>query len=205
MERTPSYPTALHGKVSLLAGGNLAYVRADAVVNASNHWLTAGKGVHLKTVSSLTFSNLTALPPSGVNGALHSAAGHCLLEECVRLGGCEVGEAKLTSGYNLPARHVIHTVGPEEREEDRAAMLKSCYNSSLELCVQHGIRTVAFSCISTGAYRYPSVEATDIALGVVREWLASHGNSVDRVVFVTRRPKDEEAYGFLMLAYFPLL
>ena len=93
----------LHGKVSLLAGGNLVHVGVDAVVNASNHWLTSGKGV---------------------NGALHSAAGQCLLEECLSLGGCAVGEAKMTSGYNLPASHVTHTVGPEGKDQDRAQSLR---------------------------------------------------------------------------------
>lgn len=81
---------------------------------------------------------------------------------------------------------------------------RSCYKSSLALCLNHGLRTVAFSCISTGAYHYPSVEAADIALGVTREWLLTNGDAVDRVVFVTRRPQDEEAYSCLMLAYFPL-
>ncbi len=115
-----------------------------------------------------------------------------------------MGEAKITSGYNLPSRYVIHTVGPEERDKDRAALLRSCYRSTLQLCLEHGIRTVAFSCISTGAYRYPSVEAADIATGTVREWLTRNTDAVDRIVFVTRTPKDEEAYGFLMLTYFPL-
>ena len=162
---------------------------------------------------------------------IHSAAGRCLLEECLSLGGCEVGEAKMTSGYHLPAKHVIHTVGPEGKDEDRGQLLRSvgvaqtvdlsekssnpqltihpsayrsCYESTLALCLKHGLRTVAFSCISTGAYHYPSVEAADIALGTTRAWLLTNHDTVDRIVFVTRRPRDEEAYGFLMLTYFPL-
>ena len=98
-----------------------------------------------------------------------------MLEECLKLGGCEVGDAKITSGYNLLSSHVIHTVGPEGKNSNRSELLKSCYSSCLDLCLEHGIRTVAFSCISTGAYCYPSVEAADIALKTVKEWLVIHG------------------------------
>lgn len=93
----------LSEKVALLPGGNLAHVAVDAVVNASNQWLNTGKGV---------------------NGALHSAAGECLLAECLSLGGCQVGEAKLTAGYQLPASHVIHTVGPEAKDTGRKQLLR---------------------------------------------------------------------------------
>ena len=87
------------------------------------------------------------------------------------------------------------------------SFFRSCYQSCLALCLKHSIRTVAFSCISTGAYRYPSVEAADIALSTVRDWLLTgcNADSVDRIVFVTRKANDEEAYGFLMLSYFPLV
>eukprot|EP00731_Ephydatia_muelleri_P023545 Em0015g1128a len=176
----------LHGKVSLITGGNLVHVAADAIVNASNQWLSTGKGV---------------------NGAIHAAAGPGLLNECLALGGCGVGQAKITSGHNLPARYVIHTVGPEAREENRRELLRSCYKSCLELCLQRGIRTVAFSCISTGMYCYPPVEAADVALSTVREWLLTGKNAecIDRIIFVTRRSCNEEAYSTLMLSYFPVI
>lgn len=115
--------TPLDKKVSLLPGGNLAYVTADAVVNASNQWLTTGKG---ESQELPPYFSCSCLHNSlGVNGALHSAAGKCLLEECLSLGGCEVGEAKLTSGYHLPAKHVIHTVGPEGKDKERDQLLRS--------------------------------------------------------------------------------
>lgn len=166
-----------------------------------------------------------------MNGAIHAAAGPGLLNECLALGGCGVGQAKITSGHNLPARYVIHTVGPEAREENRRELLRyvndtaytqcaymmyqcacmvyrrSCYKSCLELCLQRGIRTVAFSCISTGMYCYPPVEAADVALSTVREWLLTGKNAecIDRIIFVTRRSCNEEAYSTLMLSYFPVI
>jgi O-acetyl-ADP-ribose deacetylase (regulator of RNase III) len=170
-------------KVSLIAGGNLAHVATDAIINASNCWLTTGKGV---------------------NGAVHSGAGECLLDECVRLGGCEVGDAKLTSGYNLPAKHVIHTVGPDGADTDRADKLRSCYWNCLEVCLSMSIRTVAFPCISTGQYGYPSVEAGHVALTTIRDWLTVNHSQIDRIVFVTKMTRDEETYSSLMLKYFPI-
>ena len=118
--------TPLDKKVSLLPGGNLAYVTADVVVNASNQWLTTGKGgsQELSPYQHISGAHVCTIF-LGVNGALHLAAGKCLLEECFSLGGCEVGEAKLTSGYHLPAKHVIHTVGPEGKDKERDQLLRS--------------------------------------------------------------------------------
>ncbi|MEE2637094.1 MAG: O-acetyl-ADP-ribose deacetylase [Acidobacteriota bacterium] len=130
-------------------------------------------------------ANLTLLGGGGVDGAIHRAAGPELLAECRTLGGCETGEAKLTSGHRLPARHVIHTVGPvwhggHSGESDE---LVSCYRRVLELAVTHRLRTIAFPAISCGAYGYPVDQAAALAVGEVTAFLAGD-HTIERVVFV---------------------
>src|SRR6266704_5643429 len=135
--------------------GDITTLDVDAIVNAANSTLLGG---------------------GGVDGAIHRAAGAELLAECRTLGGCQPGEAKLNRGYRLPARFVIHTVGPvwTGGNRDEAQTLANCYRNSLQLAVENGIKTIAFPAISCGAYRYPIREATQIALETTREFLASN-------------------------------
>ncbi|XP_048883815.1 ADP-ribose glycohydrolase MACROD1 isoform X3 [Brienomyrus brachyistius] len=143
---------------------------------------------------------------NAVDGSIHRGAGPLLKKECATLGGCETGLAKITGAYGLPAKHVIHTVGPiaqgtvSQRERDA---LRSCYRNCLEVGTQNQLRTVAFPCISTGVYGYPPGEAVDVALGVVREYLQEKHAQLDRVIFCVFLKSDEELYRARLPLYFP--
>ena len=143
--------------------GDITTLAVDAIVNAANQSLLGG---------------------GGVDGAIHRAAGPDLLAECRNLGGCPPGEAKITGGYNLPAKQVIHTVGPIYRGKPRdASVLAQCYESSLSLAVEYGCRTVAFPAISCGAYGYPIEAACKIAIDSVAKVLTSD-TSLAKVTFI---------------------
>lgn len=154
--------------------GDITKLDVDAIVNAANTSLLGG---------------------GGVDGAIHRAAGPGLLEECRALHGCQTGEAKITRGHKLKARHVIHTVGPVWRggKKGEAELLASCYRRSLELAVQHGVKTIAFPAISCGVYGYPLAQACEIAVREVRDFLAKDKSLVE-VVFVCFGREVFEAY-----------
>lgn len=154
----------------------------------------------LATTAIVNAANTSLLGGGGVDGAIHRAAGPDLLRECRTLGGCATGSAKLTAAYNLPCKYVIHAVGPVYHSAEREVVegqLAGCYTRSLELLVQRGGGSVAFSALSTGVYGYPSREAAEVAVGAVRGWLeedAERAGKVERVVFCSFLEKDERAY-----------
>ncbi len=145
--------------------GNITHESLDAIVNAANRSLLGG---------------------GGVDGAIHAAGGPSILEECRRLGGCPTGEARITGAGRLPARYVIHTVGPVFRDggPEDAGLLAAAYRNSLALAREHALRSVAFPSISTGAYGYPITAAAPIALGSVAAICREHPGSLDLVRFV---------------------
>lgn len=149
----------------------------------------------LDTDCIVNAANRSLLGGGGVDGAIHRAAGRGLLEECRTLGGCETGEAKITSGHRLPARYVIHTVGPVYSGTDRdAVLLARCYANSLDLAYERGLKSIAFPCISTGVYCYPPAEAAKVALNAVEGWCASHRDAGMRIIFCTFDARSERHY-----------
>jgi O-acetyl-ADP-ribose deacetylase (regulator of RNase III) len=143
--------------------GDITRLKVDAIVNAANTRLLGG---------------------GGVDGAIHRAAGPELLFECRTLGGCPTGEARITAGYNLPAKHVIHTVGPvySGRPQD-GVLLTACYRNSLQLAADNKVRSIAFPAISCGVYGYPIADACRVAIRTCSEFLKEHATP-ERVVFV---------------------
>jgi O-acetyl-ADP-ribose deacetylase (regulator of RNase III) len=144
-------------------------------------------------------ANTTLLGGGGVDGAIHSAAGLALLEECRRIGGCPTGEARITGAYGLKARRIIHTVGPIWKDGQRGEpdLLASCYESSLRLAAEHNLRSIAFPSISTGAYAYPIKLATAIAISTVKEF-TDQSDQLDEVAFCCFSGEDFAVYKRLL-------
>jgi O-acetyl-ADP-ribose deacetylase (regulator of RNase III) len=165
------------GQIEIIQG-DITKLDVDAIVNAANTTLLGG---------------------GGVDRAIHHAAGPELLAECRTIGGCRPGEAKLTRGYHLPARFVIHTVGPVWRggEHHEPEILANCYRNSLQLAVENEIKTIAFPAISCGAYGYPIPDAAQIAVSTARDFLATDDN-IDKVTFVLWGEDIYDAYRQLL-------
>lgn len=158
--------------------GDITSLKVDAIVNAANSSLLGG---------------------GGVDGAIHRAAGPGLLAECKTLGGCQTGEAKLTSGYNLLAKWIIHTVGPiwQGGRNNEHELLALCYKNSLLLAEQFRIKTIAFPNISTGVYGFPKIPAAEIAIKTVNDFSA-HSNQIEKVIFVVFDSENYSIYNQLL-------
>ncbi|KAL7061381.1 hypothetical protein AAHC03_010053 [Spirometra sp. Aus1] len=156
---------------------DIVKLQVDAIVNAANESLLGG---------------------GGVDGCIHRAAGPGLLAECRTLHGCAPGSSVITKGYKLPASHVIHTVGPRNKD---ANVLKSCYETSLALCSENGLKTVAFPCIATGIFGFPNRAAADIAIQTSCSYLESHPE-VERIIFCCFLDEDFQHYKELLCQRF---
>jgi O-acetyl-ADP-ribose deacetylase (regulator of RNase III) len=175
-DKEPVASQSFNDRVGIIRG-DITKLAVDAIVNAANNSLLGG---------------------GGVDGAIHRAAGKKLLKECYELNGCDTGSAKITGGYDLPSKRVIHAVGPiyDSRDhEESEEKLRSCYTTALKLAVENDCKTIAFSALSTGVYGYPSNAAAPVAIKAVKDFLEGpDGDKLEKVVFTTFVQKDVDAY-----------
>jgi len=173
----------INKKIKLLEG-DITKLNVDAIVNAANRTLLGG---------------------GGVDGAIHRAAGKQLLAECRSLNGCETGQAKITKGYKLPAKYVIHTVGPVwyggNKNEEK--LLSDCYFNSLKLAVTNNIKTIAFPSISTGVYHFPFERAAVIALTTTMNFLSEEKNNISKIYFVVYSQRDFQIFKNIIDKFIP--
>ena len=162
----------------IIIQGDITQLQVDAIVNAANSTLLGG---------------------GGVDGAIHAAAGKELLKECKELGKCEIGQAKITKGYKLPAKNIIHTVGPVYGDSDgkEEELLASCYTNSLRMAKNYSVKTIAFPAISTGAYGYPQKQAASIAMKTIRDYIEKNPKTFDEIHFVLFDKLNHEIYSSL--------
>ncbi|KKZ61159.1 hypothetical protein EMCG_04208 [[Emmonsia] crescens] len=173
---------SLNNSICLISS-DITKLEVDCIVNAANKSLLGG---------------------GGVDGAIHRTAGRGLLQECRALGGCATGDAKITNAYNLPCQKVIHAVGPMYwADENRETLLRNCYSRSLTLAAESGLKSIAFSSISTGVYGYPSLKAAEVAISAVKHFLETSSKPLECVIFCTFEQKDTDAYRMLLPEYFP--
>ena len=159
-----------------LIKGDITTLNCDAIVNAANSALAGG---------------------GGVDGAIHRAGGTSIMEECRKIGGCPTGEAVITNAGKLPAKYVIHTVGPIWRggSHNETQLLTDCYANSLILAAEKGIKSIAFPNISTGVYGFPKPQAANLAISIVKDYVAQHPTQFDEIVFVCFDEENFDLYG----------
>jgi O-acetyl-ADP-ribose deacetylase (regulator of RNase III) len=179
LSKEPAHPyNASHNAKIAIIRHDITKLEIDSIVNAANNSLLGG---------------------GGVDGAIHSAAGPDLFDECELLDGCDTGDAKITNAYDLPCKKIIHAVGPiysrSKREGMHEKLLRGCYRRSLELAEENQMQSIAFSALSTGVYGYPSDEAAHAAISEVRNFLdEGNAKSLERIIFCNFLRKDEDAY-----------
>ena len=176
-----AYHSEINDKISIFRG-DMTTLEIDAVVNAANESLLGG---------------------GGIDGCIHDAAGPHLRLHNATLGGCDVGNTKISPGFAMPAKYILSTVGPRGENPQK---LQSCYETILDLVVQHELKTVAFCCVSTGIFGYPLDRATTVALDTVRTWMEKDDNykKVDRLIFIVFLEKEKSMYEAMLPLYFPV-